>query len=296
MAVTPIINIFKKMSNRFRLYVFLTLIYPITRLISFVLPAQCHSRESGNLYRFRVKPGMTIIIFLIAFLFPSLCLADNLTSPAFEIQMSTINLTGGRKSNPSGSINLTDTVGQTFQGQLNSAGYVILAGFQYINTLIPFSFAISDLDINFGILTPNLPGPPQTNVLTVTTGSAFGYSVKAIEDHPLRLGDGITTIPDTSCDLVTPCLPTNADLWTDNTRYGFGYNMSGADVDTADFASSDHYRPFPVENIDPPAVVMSSLGIATSSAATVSYKVNIDGAQAAGTYQNSIQYIAIPSF
>lgn len=261
MAVTPILNIFKKMSHRPRLYVFLTLIYLIT-----------------------------------TFCLAPLSLADELKSPAFEIQMSTINLTGGRKSNPSGSINLTDTVGQTFQGQLNSAGYVILAGFQYINTLIPFSFKISDLDINFGILTPNLPGPPQTNVLTVTTGSAFGYSVKAIEDHPLRRSDGVTTIPDTSCDLATPCLPTNADLWTDNTRYGFGYNMSGADVDTADFASSDHYRPFPVENIDPPAVVMGSPGIATSSAATVSYKVNIEGAQAAGTYQNSIQYIAIPSF
>jgi hypothetical protein len=207
--------------------------------------------------------------------------------------MSTINITGGNKS--SNSYKLSDTVGQTFQGKFNSTGYVILAGFQYINTLIPFTFKISNLDINFGSL---IPGTPSllSNTLTVTTGSAFGYSVRTIEDHPLRRSDNTTTIPDTSCDLATPCLPTNADVWADNTRFGFGYNMQGADVDTADFVDSTYFRPFPIQNIDDPAIVMSRGGVATSSSATVYYKVNISESQAAGTYQNSIQYIAIPSF
>lgn len=246
------------------------------------------------------KPQLSLFLSLIylitMFSFVPSIFADNLKSSAFEIQMSTINITGGRKSNEDESINLTDTVGQTFQGQFNSAGYVILAGFQYINTLIPFSFRISDLDIDFGSLVPGAPDAPQTNVLTITTGSAFGYSVKAIEDHPLRRSDDTTTIPDTACDLATPCTTSNADVWADNARYGFGYNMSGADVDTTDFVDSTYYRPFPVQNIDDPAIVMSDTGIATSSSATVSYKVNISGSQAAGTYQNSIQYIAIPSF
>ena len=244
------------------------------------------------------------MIYLITLLFslnfftdfiPSPAYADNLKSPTFEIQMGTVNITGGRKTNDSGSIVLTDTVGQTFQGQFNSAGFVILAGFQYINTLIPFSFKISDLDINFGSLVPGIPSL-DSNTLTVTTGSAFGYSVKAIEDHPLRMSNGITTIPDTSCDLATPCLQTDAAQWIDNARTGFGYNMSGDDVDTADFTDSNDYRPFPVQNIDQPAIVMSKGGIATVSAAIVTYKVNVDAAQAAGTYQNAIQYIAIPSF
>jgi len=222
--------------------------------------------------------------------------ADDLKSPAFEIQMSTINITGGRKSNLSGTINLTDTVGQTFQGRFDAAGYVILAGFQYINSIIPFSFKISSLDIDFGSLVPGTPST-RSNILTVTTGSAFGYTVKAIEDHPLKTSaDGISTIPDTACDLATPCLQTDADIWEDDARYGFGYNMSGADVDTSDFADDTYFRPFPVQNVDQPAIVMSKGGVATSSAATVTYKVNIEGAQAAGTYQNSIQYIAIPSF
>ncbi|HAI22454.1 TPA: hypothetical protein DCP77_01095 [Candidatus Collierbacteria bacterium] len=242
------------------------------------------------------------VIYLITLIFLSiffttteisLVYADDLKSPTFEIQMGTINITGGAKS--STTYKLTDTVGQTFQGQFNSAGYVILAGFQYINTLIPFSFKISDLDINFGSLVPGIPSL-LSNTLTVTTGSAFGYAVKAIEDHPLRRSDGVTTIPDTSCDLATPCLQADANVWGDNARFGFGYNMSGTDVNIADFVNSTYYRPFPVENIDQPAIVMSKGGIATSSAATVTYKVNISGSQAAGTYQNAIQFIAIPAF
>lgn len=225
----------------------------------------------------------------------SIVKGEDLKSSTFEIQMSTINITGGRKSNESGTINLTDTVGQTFQGRFDGSGYVIEAGFQYINSIIPFSFKISDLDIDFGNLVPGTPST-KSNTLTVTIGSAFGYTVKTIEDHPLRRSDNTTTIQDTNCDLATPCLTTNADLWTENTRYGFGYNMSGADVDLGDFENSNFYRPFPVQNTDDPAIVMSNGGVATSSAATVTYKVNINGSQAAGTYQNSIQYIAIPSF
>ncbi len=245
----------------------------------------------------KIKVIYPVTLFFFSIFFKTVGIppvyADDLKSPTFEIQMSTVNITGGAKS--STTYKLTDTVGQTFQGQFNSAGYVILAGFQYINTLIPFSFKISDLDINFGSLVPGIPSL-LSNTLTVTTGSAFGYAVKTIEDHPLRRSDGVTTIPDTSCDLATPCLQTDADVWSDNTRFGFGYNMSGTDVNTADFINSTYYRPFPVENIDQPAVVMSKGGIATSSAATVTYKVNISGSQAAGTYQNAIQFIAIPAF
>ena len=225
----------------------------------------------------------------------SFVFADDLKSPTFEIQMSTINITGGNKSNLSGTINLADTVGQTFQGRFDGSGYVVQAGFQYINTIIPFTFKISNLDIDFGSVVPGVVST-RSNVLTVTTGSAYGYSVKAIEDHPLKQSGNTTTIPDTSCDLATPCIKTNADVWSDIARFGFGYNMAGSDVDATDFINSNYYRPFPVENTDQPVVVMSKNGVATSSAATVTYKININANQAAGTYQNAIQFIAIPSF
>jgi hypothetical protein len=242
--------------------------------------------------------NVSLILFIIITLlftptFLEIAYADTLTSPTFEVDMGTINITGGSKS--SSSFKLTDTVGQTFQGQFDSSGFVIKAGFQYIYSIIPFTFTISNLDLNFGSLVPGTPSL-LTNVLTVTTGSAHGYSVKTIEDHPLRLTNGSATIPDTSCDLGLPCTQTDAAPWVDDLRYGFGYNVQGTDVDISDFTDNSYYRPFPVQNLDQPATVMFRSNIATDSAATVTYKINISGSQAAGTYQNNIQYIAIPSF
>ncbi len=234
---------------------------------------------------------ITTIIFTFCFHTPAL--ADNLTSPAFEIKMGTINITGGSKS--SSSFKLTDTVGQTIQGQFDSSGFTIKAGFQYIYAFIPFTFTISNLELNYGSL---IPGTPSllTNILTVTTGSAYGYTVKAVEDHPLRLSNDVTTIPDTSCDIASTCTQTDATPWTAGTSYGFGYNVQGTDVDVADFVDNTYFRPFPIQNIDLPATIMSRAGVATDSAATVTYKVNVSGSQAAGVYQNNIQYIAIPAF
>lgn len=248
------------------------------------------------------KLPKTLVIYLITTLIVSLFFTDNfhnevfaesMSSPTFEIDMGTINITGGEKS--SSSFRLTDTVGQTFQGQFNSSGFVIKAGFQYIYSIVPFTFTISNLDLDFGSL---IPGTPSllTNILTVTTGGSYGYSVKTIEDHPLRISNGITTIPDTSCDLATTCTLTDAAPWTDNTRYGFGYNIQGTDVDTGDFVDNSYFRPFPIQDVDEPATIMSRTGVATNSAATVTYKINVSGAQAAGIYQNNIQYIAIPAF
>lgn len=239
------------------------------------------------LITFAISCSFFIIIFHTS------AFADTLTSPSFEINMSTVNITGGQKS--SASYKVTDTVGQTAQGQFDSAGYTIKAGFQYIYTRIPFSFRISNLDINFGSINPTAPSL-MTNILTVTTGSAYGYAVKAIEDHSLRMVGGIATIPDTSCDLALACTPTDATPWTDNSRYGFGFNIQGTDVDTSDFVNNTYFRPFPIEGVDSPTTIMSRPNIATDSAATVTYKINIAGGQAAGIYQNGIQYIAIPAF
>lgn len=242
-----------------------------------------------------IKPHQTLLFLASAALFlffSQPLLADNLRSDTFRIDMSTINMTGGKKT--SGSYNLTDTVGQTFQGQFDSNGYRVRAGFQYINSIIRFSFVISDLTIDLGTLTAQTPST-ATNTLTISTGNAYGYTVKAIENHELRANTN--DVPDTACDAATTCTITNANIWNSNTDYGFGYNMSGTDVDTADFVDSTYFRPFANdEDLDSPATVMSSSGIATSSAATVTYKANISSTQPAGYYTTAIRFVAIPSF
>ena len=243
-----------------------------------------------------IKPYQTLLLLASALLFLTLktkpLLADDLRSGMYKIDMGTINMTGGRKE--SASYNLTDTVGQTFQGQFDSNGYRIRAGFQYIHSLIRFSFVISDISIELGTLVPQTPSTAN-NTLTISTGNAYGYTVKAIESYTLR--DELKNIPDTSCDAATSCSITNANVWDSNTDYGFGYNMSGDDIDSADFVDSTYYRPFSNdEDADSPAIVMQSSGIATSSAAIVTYKANISPTQQAGYYTTAIRYIAIPSF
>ncbi len=242
-----------------------------------------------------IKLHQTLILLASATIFITLSKpsqAENLRSDTFRIDMGTINMTGGRKT--SSSYNLTDTVGQTFQGQFDSNGYRVRAGFQYIHSLIRFSFTISDLTIDLGTLAAQTPST-ATNILTISTGNAYGYTVKAIENHELRANTN--DIPDTACDSGTACTITNANVWASNTDYGFGYNMSGTDVDTTDFVDSTYYRPFSNdEDVDSPATVMLSTGIATSSAATVTYKANISAIQPAGYYTTAIRFIAIPSF
>lgn len=242
-----------------------------------------------------IKLYQTLLFLALIITFLTLqrpLLAKNLRSDTYRIDMSNINMTGGRKT--SASYNLTDTVGQTFQGQFDSNGYRVRAGFQYIHSIIRFSFTISDLTIDLGTLVAQTPST-ATNILTISTGNAYGYTVKAIENHELR--STTNDIPDTPCDAATTCTITDANIWASNTDYGFGYNMSGDDVDTSDFVDSTYFRPFANdEDIDSPATVMSSTGIATSSAATVTYKANISSIQPAGYYTTPIRFIAIPSF
>ncbi len=245
----------------------------------------------------RKNKQYSLVIIAISTILPLLFVAtklyaENLSSPGFEIKMGTINITGGEKT--SSSYKLSDTVGQTAQGEFNSSGFTVKAGFQYVREGIPFTFTISNVDLNYGSLVPGTPSV-LTNILSITTGSGYGYTVKAIEDHPLKIIGGSATIPDTNCDLASPCTITDATAWIDNTRYGFGYNVSGTDADV-EFVNSTYFRPFPIQGTDQPSTVMSKNSPQSSTSATVTYKVNISGAQTAGTYQNGIQYLAIPAF
>ncbi|EKD53341.1 MAG: hypothetical protein ACD_61C00065G0001, partial [uncultured bacterium] len=192
--------------------------YPATKTISdhirtnqdnTIKPVHLHPKIS---FWTKIRPISYLLpLIFFTYSFHTSVYADTLSSPSFQIDMSTINMTGGNKT--SASYRLSDTVGQTVQGQFDSAGYVIKAGFQYIHSLTPFTFTVSNLDLNYGSLVPGTPSL-LTNILTVTTGSAYGYTVKTLEDHPLRVTNGSTTIADTSCDLASPCTQTDATPWT----------------------------------------------------------------------------------
>ncbi|MCD6225690.1 hypothetical protein J7J95_01245 [bacterium] len=229
--------------------------------------------------------------FLFLFLFFKIIQAVNMTSNSYKIQWGNINIGSGEQS--SSSYQLSATLGQIAPGKFSSTGYIVRAGFQYIHSVIPFSFTISDLSIDFGSLVAQTP-KTATNTLTVSAGGAGGYQVLAYENHPLR-SEQNEDIPDTTCDSGT-CSETTADVWTQNTTYGFGFNMSGDDV-PSDFVDSTYFRQFAnKENNESPQVVMSSNSVTSSATATVTYKVNISSSQAAGNYENAITFVAIPIY
>ncbi len=218
--------------------------------------------------------------------------AVSMYSPDYKIESANVSDAAGNKS--STNYALSDTVGQTAAGSFSSSGYYILAGFQYLHSIIPFRFVISNTNINLGTLSAQTPSTANAT-LTIDYGGAGQYQVTAGENSSMALlSNPTTTIPDTSCDGGSnTCNTGTAKVWSSGTAYGFGYNMSGNDI-PADFINSTYYRPF--ASISSPAVVMSSSTVGTNRQSTITYKVNVSNTQPAGSYQTIINFVATPSY
>ncbi len=222
-------------------------------------------------------------------------IAFTMTNDNWKIDFGNLNMTSGKKSGAN--YTLTDTVGQIAPGLYTGTNYSVRAGFQYIYSIIPFRFTISNTNINFGTLTATNP-VTRTNTLTVSNGSAFGYSVTAFENHQLLNPPTGQLIPDTACDNGL-CTENVSAQWTNTLTYGFGYrcdDVVGTDC-SSDFSTSNYYKQFAdLSNNESPGTVMSGTNVGRSKQAQITYKVNISGTQAAGQYSNVITYIATPTF
>lgn len=235
---------------------------------------------------------IAILLLSFTFLLPTKVLSQAvIESDNYKIQMPNFNSGAGIPS--SGNYKLDTTIGQTTAGLFSSSGYLVRNGFQYIHSIIPFSFSISNFLINFGSLTPDSPAT-QTSTLTVSDGGAGGYRVMVKENDYLKSSAG-NIIADTLCDGDT-CSETTAGIWSQTTTYGFGYNMSGNDV-PAEFAGPTYYKHFPNISLgQTEQTVMSSSNVSKQKVATITYKINISGIQSGGDYQNKILFTAIPSY
>lgn len=229
------------------------------------------------------------------FLAQQLVKADRLESNSYLVTFGNLNVTSGTKN--SATYNVTDTVGQVANGPYGAygvSGYFVGAGFQYIYQIDEFTFQITDVTVELGELNTGSHNTATHNLIINTKG-AGGYLVYASEAHPLRHSNGTTTIPNTSCNSGT-CTNSSAGIWNNVAIPGFGYNMSGHDI-PADFVNSTYFRPFADRSAaETMKVVMSSVNVASNRTATVTYKAGIAGVQAAGDYQTSISYVAVPGF
>jgi len=242
---------------------------------------------------FRTILKLSVVSVLICVLSVLICapvVAENVSSDNYQIQMGNVNMGAGVPASTSYRIGLTG--GQNAPGLYSSTGYRVKAGFWYVLDRIPFAFTISDLTIDFGTLTAGTPST-QTNILSVSAGGAGGYQVTASESATLATTAGTATIPDTSCDGgANTCTATLAKPWTDNTKYGFGYNMFGNDI-TTDFIDSTYFRPFPIGY---GATIMQNSEVGRNRTATVTYKINVSGSQTAGNYENYVIFVATPTY
>lgn len=221
--------------------------------------------------------------------------AFTMRNDSWKIDFGNLNMTSGQKSNSN--YTLTDTVGQIAPGLYTGTNYTVKAGFQYIYSIIPFRFTISQLDINFGTLTATNP-VTRTNTLTISNGSAFGYTVTAFENHQLLSPSTGQVIPDTTCDNGL-CTENTSAAWTSTLTYGFGYRCDDV-VDTdcsSDFNNATYFKQFAdLSANETPGTVMTGTNVGRTKEADITYKVNISGTQVAGQYSNVITYIATPTF
>lgn len=240
----------------------------------------------------RVVFFVVLVASFLASISPAV--AERLESNSYVIQFGNFNMTAGEKS--SASYNITDTVGQTGAGpygQYGVSGYFLGGGFQYIYQIDEFFFRISKLSIDFGTLTPGIHST-DSHTLTISTRNQ-GYRVYAYEEHPLQHSSGNYQIPDTTCDAGS-CSESTAAIWTNQNTAGFGFNMTGNDI-PAGFVNSTYFRQFANRAAsEPMQVVMSSNTISNNRQATVTYKAGISGSQAAGNYETSIVYVAVPEY
>ncbi len=252
----------------------------------------------------KLKKIIPILFLLFLFLLSKKnIIAQSFSSASFRIQWGNFNMTGGTKKAPSG-LTLTDSVGQNAPGQFNSSGFIVKSGFQYAyDTLSKFSFQIDKLSLNFGTLVPNV-GSTQSNIITISTPSAKGYEILAMEDHPLNIFQTNNNIPDTTCDAGT-CSETVSGVWTGTTSYGFGMNAIGINTSgvatgvgtSSIFTNNTYFRQFAnFQAGENNQVIMTESNSVKDHSARITYRIVIDKPQAAGLYQNSINFVAIPKY
>lgn len=235
------------------------------------------------------------VYWSIGLLFQRFATAENMYNSNYIIQMGNLNSAAGKPSNSNYKLGVT--VGQTAPGLSTGTNYKVRAGFQYISSIIRFRFSISTLLIDFGALTPTNP-VTRSNLLTISNGSAYGYSVTAFENHPLQDDAQGRTIPDTTCDTGL-CTQSTSALWNNTLTYGFGYrcdNVSATDC-ASGFSTANFFKQFSnAAANETPESVMNGTNVGRNKQVQITYKVNVSGTQEAGFYKNVITYIATPTF
>jgi hypothetical protein len=165
----------------------------------------------------------------------------------------------------------------------------VLAGPDSTTTTIPFG----------SISTANTFNHACQN-LSVSTNASSGFAVKVNSNTSLKSGTG-ALINSGACDGT--CDETTTSTWATNTYNGFAYTCLGAECS---ITASTTYRTFACAGAtttdclpgggETSQNVMSHNTPINNSTSTIQYKISLSGTQTAGTYSNTITYVATPTF
>lgn len=248
-----------------------------------------------SLIAFLVFSSLIVIFLIVPRALAQSLFNGTMNNSNYILRMGNFNQSAGKGTNSQ--FTVTNTTGQTGPGLYTGTNYKVRSGFQYIYSIIPFSFTITGNFIDFGTLTASNP-VTRTSTLKVNNQSAGGYVVTAYENHQLLLPGSGQVIPDTTCDNGT-CTETTASPWTSSLVYGFGYRCDIVDATNycvSAFSTSTNYKQFADNSKSETGQTIMSGQSSRNQRAQVTYKVNISGSQPAGLYTNVITYIATPTY
>jgi len=188
--------------------------------------------------------------------------------------------TGG-SSSTTGSYALKDTIGEPIIGPGTSDNYKAKAGFWYMVTTV-ISLLVDSNTVNLGTLTPGTPVDGQS-VISVTTDAWGGYDLYASQNHQMLHTDTVTTIPNYSCDIGTPC------LWSGT---GLGFSVTAGTTVESKWGTSPNFK-YAYFPLSPTIFHQKSGYLSGADQTTVSYKLDAPSTQKSGVYSNIITYTAM---
>ena len=159
-------------------------------------------------------------------------------------------------------------------------------GFNYIvasTTPETSSVTLSTTLLDYGEISAT---SPIIRRLLLTIQSPKETQLMTIANHPLQKTDG-TIIPNTTCDNGS-CSAFTEALWVNALTYGFGYRTDS--META------YFKQLPDFSLNNQEAIVTRTRQQTTTNIPLTYKVNISGTQAPGSYSNHVWLIATPNY
>lgn len=127
--------------------------------------------------------------------------------------------------------------------------------------------------------------------LSCITNSQNGYVIQAFENKPMTMLGTATTIPNNGSTTV-------AAAWTTFTTSGFGYALEtiSAPGATLGITTVGHYKAFGIGYANAQPILSRTTTPSATDSIYVCYRATASTTQQAGTYENSVSYIATATF